>query len=125
MGVARITESSFSTLETAWFAMARPRTCPHCRAVLGSDGGEYDADGSLLCDACRKPVLPTTWESEALVDASLRPPATPYKPNQATVEGPYYKTYPPNNYQPPARNVAPPPTPWMGASAEPGATWDT
>lgn len=53
--------------------MHRPRSCPHCQTIFAVDQGFHFAkDLTLLCDACKKPIYPTSYMTEGLIDAYLR-----------------------------------------------------
>lgn len=53
--------------------MSTPRTCHHCRAIIGSEDGYYfdtETRGiTLRCRSCGGILFPMTWEQETEFDA--------------------------------------------------------
>lgn len=54
--------------------MHRPRTCPHCRVILGLDSGYYFEGMDVVCSTCKKVVVSTVASAELLPVVS--PPAS-------------------------------------------------
>ncbi len=53
--------------------MPKPRTCPHCSAVLGYDSGyAFNEAGDLVCGKCKQVVFPVRLASELDVETAVK-----------------------------------------------------
>jgi hypothetical protein len=59
--------------------MAKPRTCPNCHAKIPIGSGfHFDAENNLICDTCKKVVIPATYAADSRHNVVTHGPYSPY-----------------------------------------------